>query len=237
MTSIARTQRRRIRITGVIQGVGFRPFVHALATGLGLAGWVVNTGTGVIVEIEGAPAVLDGFEHRLHADAPPLAVIESVSTEPIELTGEIGFAIAESRATDGARALVPPDIATCDDCIAELLDPADRRHRHAFISCTNCGPRYTVIVGLPYDRPATTMADLPLCATCAGEYADPSNRRFHAQTIACPACGPQLRLHRPGYGRCCRRRGARGRQPAVGCGRDRRGKGHRRIPSGRRRDE
>jgi hydrogenase maturation protein HypF len=195
-----RRERRRLIITGVVQGVGFRPFVHGLATDLGLSGSVLNTGSGVVVEIEGAPAGLDDFERRLPAEAPPLAVIESAATQRIDVTGAAGFTIGESRPDARARTLVPPDVATCQDCIAELFDPADRRYRHPFISCTNCGPRYTVIVGLPYDRPATTMADLPLCSVCASEYGDPADRRFHAQTVACPDCGPQLRLHRPGHG-------------------------------------
>jgi hydrogenase maturation protein HypF len=192
-------ERRRLLVTGVVQGVGFRPFVHALATTLGLSGSVLNTGGGVVVEVEGVPTELDVFERRLRSEAPPLAVIESATAESIKVTGQTGFRIDESRIDTSARTLVPPDVATCEDCIVELFDPADRRFRHPFISCTNCGPRYTVIVGLPYDRPATTMADLPLCAVCAAEYADPADRRFHAQTVACRDCGPQLLLHRSGH--------------------------------------
>ena len=189
-------ERRRITVTGVVQGVGFRPFVYLLATSFGLDGSVANTGGGVVIEVEGSPDDLDTFALRLRTDAPRLALIETTVSQTIAATGGVGFEIADSTASDGARALVPPDIATCNDCIAELFDPADRRHRHPFISCTNCGPRYTVIVGLPYDRPATTMAELPLCETCASEYANPADRRFHAQTVACRDCGPQLRLHR-----------------------------------------
>lgn len=199
MTSIPDGARRRLHVTGVVQGVGFRPFVYTVATALELDGFVGNTGNGVVLEIEGPPASLDEFESRLRRDAPPLALIESVIVDSLAVTGLRGFTIQASREATGARTLVPPDIATCDDCVSELFDPEDRRFRHPFISCTNCGPRYTVIVGLPYDRPATTMADLPLCEACAAEYADPGNRRFHAQTIACRDCGPRLRLHRPGH--------------------------------------
>ncbi len=180
-------------VHGVVQGVGFRPFVYALARELGLAGSVANTGTGVVIEVEGTPTVLAAFEARLGSDAPPLARIDEVSAADIAVVGGAEFVIGASRSAAG-RTLVSPDIATCAECLSELADPADRRYRHPFISCTNCGPRFTVIVDLPYDRPATTLAALPLCARCAAEYADPADRRFHAQTVACPDCGPQLSL-------------------------------------------
>nr|WP_223243328.1 carbamoyltransferase HypF [Streptomyces sp. CBMA123] len=182
----------------MVQGVGFRPFVFALAGELGLAGSVTNTGEGVLAEVEGDPAALDAFCRRVAADAPPLAQVAAVDHAPLTATGATGFTITPSR-TDGPRAtLIPPDVATCADCLAELTDPADRRHRHPFISCTNCGPRHTIVTGLPYDRAETTMAGFPMCPDCAREYSDPADRRFHAQPVACHACGPRLALTVPG---------------------------------------
>ncbi len=189
--------RQRSTVRGVVQGVGFRPFVYALARDLGLSGSVGNTAGGVVIEVEGAQSGLTAFTARLRSDAPPLARITGVLTEVMSCRGGTEFVITDSTGGTG-RTLVSPDVATCDDCLAELADPADRRYRHAFISCTNCGPRFTIVVDLPYDRPATTMADLPLCGTCAAEYADPGDRRFHAQTVACRDCGPTLTLRQPG---------------------------------------
>jgi hydrogenase maturation protein HypF len=189
--------RHRLVVSGVVQGVGFRPFVYALASKLGLSGSVGNNSSGVTIEIEGPAAVVTEFRQHLPTDAPSLARIDAVSVETVPVVGGTGFEIMESRAGAG-RTLVSPDIATCEECLAELEDPADRRYRHPFISCTNCGPRFTIVTDLPYDRPVTTMAPLPLCTACAGEYADPTNRRFHAQTVACPDCGPTLTLRRPG---------------------------------------
>ena len=189
--------RLRLVVSGVVQGVGFRPFVFALASKFGLSGSVGNDSSGVTIEVEGPAAAVQKFRHRLLIEAPPLARIDAITVEVIAARGGIGFEIAQSQAGTG-RTLVSPDIATCEDCLAELADPADRRYRHAFISCTNCGPRFTIVTDLPYDRPATTMAPLPLCEACAAEYADPADRRFHAQTVACPDCGPTLTLHRPG---------------------------------------
>ncbi|MBX7213923.1 MAG: carbamoyltransferase HypF [Thermoflexales bacterium] len=186
--------RRRLRAAGVVQGVGFRPFVHQLATALTLTGHVGNDSAGVFIEVEGASAALDAFEAALRNNPPPLARIEQVLVEEIPALGETRFRIVESAARPGARTLVSPDIAVCEDCLREMADPADRRHRYPFINCTHCGPRYTLIRDTPYDRPATTMADFPLCEDCAREYADPANRRYHAQPIACPRCGPQLWL-------------------------------------------
>src|SRR6185312_1119137 len=185
--------RQRLTVRGLVQGVGFRPFVYALARQYGLSGAVGNTGTGVWIEVEGDPAALAEFASQLVSRPPPLARIDEVSCNPIDCRGGTEFVIRPSDDTPG-RTLVSPDIATCTDCLAELADPANRRFRHPFISCTNCGPRFTVIRELPYDRPRTTMAELPLCGDCAREYADPADRRFHAQTIACPACGPVLTL-------------------------------------------
>ncbi|MFJ4775740.1 carbamoyltransferase HypF [Streptomyces sp. NPDC088762] len=187
-------QRRRILVRGVVQGVGFRPYVYTRATGLGLAGHVTNTPEGVVAEVEGAPAAVSAFCERLAADAPPLAVVDAVDHCEVPVAGGAGFTIVASRSGGPARTLVSPDVATCADCLAELADPADRRHRHPFITCTHCGPRFTIVTGLPYDRAHTTMARFPMCPDCAREYADPADRRFHAQPVACPACGPRLRL-------------------------------------------
>ena len=189
--------RRRVTVRGVVQGVGFRPFVHTLATGLGLAGHVTNTGEGVVVEVEGAGRSVALFCDRLATDAPPLALVESVDQHELAPDGGSGFAILASREGGGAATLVSPDVATCADCLAELADPADRRHRHPFITCTNCGPRCTIVVGLPYDREHTTMARFPMCPSCSAEYTDPGDRRFHAQPVACHDCGPRLRLVLP----------------------------------------
>lgn len=184
--------RRRLEIAGVVQGVGFRPFVHRLAHELALHGHVGNDSSGVFVEVEGDRIALEIFEARLLAERPPLASIQSVTTADVAPLGSEGFTIVESAQVDGARTLMPPDVATCDDCLADIADPADRRHRYPFTNCTNCGPRFTIIRGLPYDRLSTSMAGFTMCAACAAEYADPADRRYHAQPIACPACGPQL---------------------------------------------
>jgi hydrogenase maturation protein HypF len=191
----ARAERRKVTVRGVVQGVGFRPFVYALAGELGLSGHVANTGDGVVAEVEGVPDAVAAFCGRITADAPPLAVVQSVTHEPMESTGGRGFSIAESRGSGGtARTLVAPDTATCADCLAEMSDPADRRYRHPFITCTHCGPRFTIVTGLPYDRAHTTMGRFPMCGRCAREYADPGDRRFHAQPVSCHDCGPRLRL-------------------------------------------
>lgn len=186
--------RRRITVRGVVQGVGFRPFVHTLATELGLTGHVTNTGEGVVTEVEGAAAALALFGRRISTDAPPLAVVETVHAEDVAVTGDAGFRILPSRADGLSRTLVSPDAATCAACLAELADPADRRHRHPFLTCTHCGPRFTIVTGVPYDRALTTMDRFPMCPRCAREYADPADRRFHAQPISCHDCGPRLRL-------------------------------------------
>ncbi|MGW7191589.1 carbamoyltransferase HypF, partial [Streptomyces sp. NPDC054838] len=187
-------ERRRVTVRGVVQGVGFRPYVYGRATALGLAGHVTNTPDGVVAEVEGARAAVTEFCERLATDAPPLALIDAVDHCAVPLAGGAGFTIIASRSGGPARTLVSPDVATCADCLAELADPADRRYRHPFITCTHCGPRFTIVTGLPYDRAHTTMAPFPMCPDCAREYADPADRRFHAQPVACPACGPRLRL-------------------------------------------
>src|ERR671936_2410732 len=164
-------ERRRFRVTGVVQGVGFRPFVYGLAHRHGL----------------------DALAAALAEEAPALARVDSISCEPLAASGDAEFTIAQSAVT-GASALVPADVATCDECLRELFDPADRRYRYPFVNCTQCGPRFTIVREVPYDRPNTTMAGFPLCADCRREYEDPADRRFHAEPIACPACGPRLSM-------------------------------------------
>jgi hydrogenase maturation protein HypF len=190
--------RRRVTVRGVVQGVGFRPFVYGLACELRLVGDVTNTGEGVVAEVEGAAPDVAAFCERIGAQAPPLAVVQSVRHEPLAPRGGRGFTIAPSRPGGARRTLVAPDTATCADCLAELCDPADRRYRHPFITCTHCGPRFTIVTGLPYDRGNTTMAGFPMCPACAREYADPADRRFHAQPVACHDCGPRLWWDVPG---------------------------------------
>ncbi|HTY29867.1 carbamoyltransferase HypF [Mycobacterium sp.] len=190
--------RQRFTVTGVVQGVGFRPFVHRIASELGLAGFVGNDSGAVFLEVQGERARVDEFARRLRAEAPPLARISTVSVTDVA-TGatDRGFRIVESRTITGAHTFktpIPPDIAVCHDCVGELFDPRDRRYRHPFVTCTNCGPRFTIIRELPYDRPATTMSAFAMCERCAAEYHDPADRRFHAQPIACPDCGPSLRF-------------------------------------------
>jgi hydrogenase maturation protein HypF len=186
-------ERRRIVVRGVVQGVGFRPFVHRLATRYRLGGFALNDGGGVVVEVEGDPIELSLFEGELVDDAPPHSSVEELATSRVPTRGEREFRI-EPSSGDPAGALIPPDIATCEDCLAELRAPADRRHRYPFINCTRCGPRFTISLRSPYDRANTTMAGFELCAACRAEYEDPSDRRFHAEPIACPDCGPRLAL-------------------------------------------
>lgn len=189
--------RRRLRVCvhGVVQGVGFRPFVYTTAATLGLAGSVCNDSSGAVIDVEGDADDIGEFLDRLRDRPPPLAVVETLQTQDLPLRGGTGFAIADTSRSDGGRTLVSPDVAMCTDCAAEQRDPADRRYRHAFVNCTNCGPRFTIIASLPYDRAATTMAAFPMCAECAREYADPGDRRFHAQPVCCPGCGPTLSFH------------------------------------------
>ena len=189
--------RVRLDVTGVVQGVGFRPAVARIAARYGLAGWVYNDAGSVHCELEGPAEAIASAVAELRQSPPPMARIDTVDITPLAATGATGFEITVSRSGDDTRTLVPPDIAICGDCVRELRDPADRRYGHPCITCTNCGPRYTVITDLPYDRPATTMAGFPLCAACSAEYHDPADRRFHAQTIACPDCGPRLRWSGP----------------------------------------
>ncbi len=182
---------RHLKVTGIVQGVGFRPFVHRLADRLSIAGWVRNVAGTVEIRLEGAPEQLDAFEHSLRTQAPPVARIDGVSSTPAEAEGAAGFAIVESVDADTLRP-VPPDVAICAPCERELFDRTDRRFRHPFITCTDCGPRYTIIDGLPYDRERTSMKAFACCPRCATEYASSSDRRFHAETVACPECGPRV---------------------------------------------
>jgi hydrogenase maturation protein HypF len=194
VTSAVASVRRRVRVRGVVQGVGFRPFVSRLAEKQGLGGFVLNDDAGVLIEVEGDAGALDGFLAALQAEAPPLAQVESITVEPCEPRGSETFAIRSSSAGAGAGALIPPDVATCADCLRELFDPANRRYRYPFLNCTQCGPRFTIVRRIPYDRPNTTMAGFPLCTECRREYEDPLDRRFRAEPIACPACGPRLSM-------------------------------------------
>jgi hydrogenase maturation protein HypF len=176
----------------MVQGVGFRPFVHRLATELGLAGHVGNDAEGVFLEVEGAAAAIEEFRARLATEAPPLASVFSIEATPMTPSHRPGFSIVESLADGPVRTYVSPDIAVCGDCRDEMEDPANRRWRYPFINCTNCGPRFTITIRVPYDRPNTTMGTFALCPECADEYHDPVDRRFHAQPVACATCGPQL---------------------------------------------
>jgi hydrogenase maturation protein HypF len=181
-------------VEGVVQGVGFRPFVYSLATSLGLSGLVGNDVDGVFAEIEGSAEAAAKFLVLLEQEAPPLARIERVTTRSLGVTGSPGFVIAPSVPGGQRRTLISADSATCDDCLRELADPADRRHGYPFINCTNCGPRFTIVRDVPYDRPLTTMSGFAMCSRCADEYHDPADRRFHAQPVCCPDCGPRVSL-------------------------------------------
>jgi hydrogenase maturation protein HypF len=188
-------ERRAITVQGIVQGVGFRPFVHGLAARLRLSGFVRNQTDGVVIEIEGDASSLDHFLGELHDHPPPLAHIEHLAWEPRSPCGDEQFRIETSHADAERTAIfVGADVATCPDCLAELFSPADRRFGYPFLNCTNCGPRLTIIRGVPYDRERTTMSAFPMCAACRAEYEDPSNRRFHAQPTCCPVCGPRLQL-------------------------------------------
>lgn len=187
-------QRVQLRATGIVQGVGFRPAAFRAALALGLAGFVRNDGGGVTIEVEGAPENVARFPEALRRALAPPARIECFASTPLPRTGDEAFRIVPSVASHAPAPAVPPDLAPCDACLAELRDPRDRRYRHPFVACTACGPRYSVLRALPYDRATTAMADFPLCAACAREYGDPADRRFHAEPIACPACGPRARF-------------------------------------------
>ncbi len=185
--------RIRIEIEGIVQGVGFRPFIFRLAGTHAINGWVLNNSGGVIIEAEGRQANVSAFLRDITAEAPPLAAITSVRSEKIAFQGDQGFVIRPS-AGGTNKAQISPDCDVCADCLRELFDPNDRRYLYPFINCTNCGPRYSIITGIPYDRPFTTMASFPMCDACRAEYENPADRRFHAQPVACPVCGPRLGL-------------------------------------------
>jgi hydrogenase maturation protein HypF len=195
MSAVAQPVRVRARVDGTVQGVGFRPYVYRLANELGLEGFVLNDERGVLVEVQGDEPAVRRFLVRLPAEAPPLARVENVRAAPIAPTSPgRGFEIAGSARAGGADVPVTPDATTCQDCLEELFDASDRRYRYPFINCTNCGPRFTIVRGIPYDRPRTTMAAFRMCPRCQAEYEDPLDRRFHAQPNACPECGPSLTL-------------------------------------------
>jgi hydrogenase maturation protein HypF len=191
------TERRRVRVTGTVQGVGFRPFVYRVATGLGLTGEVSNGTAGVTIDVEGAPSALDELVTTVRDGAPPLARVTHVGVEVLAPRGRHAFSIVASDDAGDVEVPVSVDVGPCDACLRELADPADRRFGHAFVNCTDCGPRYTITRRVPYDRPVTTMAGFPMCDACRVEYQDPMDRRFHAQPVCCPDCGPQLALLDP----------------------------------------
>ena len=191
---VSQQRRLRVEIHGAVQGVGFRPFVYRLATELALTGWVVNDTRGVFIEVEGKDEQLDLFLRRLRAEIPPLATIHTLDAVKAEPVGYGAFEIRHSDETGVKTALLLPDSATCPECLAEIFDAGNRRYRYPFTNCTNCGPRFTIIEALPYDRPNTTMRGFTMCPDCQREYENPSDRRFHAQPNACPVCGPHLEL-------------------------------------------
>jgi hydrogenase maturation protein HypF len=187
----------RIHITGIVQGVGFRPFVYGLADKMQLNGWVRNTAAGVDIEVDGSQSDLDTLIDRLRTEAPPLSRIDSIDIDWITPNGFSSFEIVHSEGKPGDFIPISPDVSLCPDCLEEMFDPGDRRYRYPFINCTNCGPRFTIIKDIPYDRPKTTMAPFEMCPACQAEYEDPLDRRFHAQPVACPDCGPHVWLESP----------------------------------------
>ena len=197
MAATGARRRVRARVTGTVQGVGFRPFVYRLAIEHDLAGWVLNDVDGVLLEVEGDAEAIDRFLEQVEYRAPPLAEVEGIAPEDLPPNGEVSFDILTSEAVGEPHAPVSADAATCEDCLRELFDPGDRRHRYPFINCTNCGPRFTIVRGVPYDRRLTTMAGFEMCDACRAEYEDPLDRRFHAQPNACPSCGPTASLRDP----------------------------------------
>ncbi len=187
-------RREAVEVRGVVQGVGFRPFIYRLASEEGLAGFIGNSTGGVTIEIEGPPDRVASFLRRLRAEAPPLSRIDSVTSKGVSAKHEKEFRIVASETRGQVSTGIPADAATCADCLRELFDPKDRRYRYPFLNCTNCGPRFTITRQIPYDRPQTSMAKFKMCAACQAEYDDPMNRRFHAQPNACPVCGPHVWL-------------------------------------------
>jgi hydrogenase maturation protein HypF len=192
--SLQQRERVRLAVRGAVQGVGFRPYVFRLAEDLGLTGWVTNDARGVAIEAEGDRARIESFLRRFPVELPPRAVVHEIERRRVAVKGDAAFVIRESEGAGAKSAVLLPDVATCADCMGEVLDAGDRRHGYPFTNCTNCGPRFSIIEGLPYDRPRTTMAGFEMCPACAAEYGDPRDRRFHAQPNACPECGPRLWL-------------------------------------------
>ena len=190
--------RRRLTVRGVVQGVGFRPFVYGLAMAHGLTGFVGNDSSGVFIEVQGTEMAVSNFQHALTHNPPPLAHIEAVTAVALDPITDDSFTIVHSHSQAAANTLISPDICICNDCLRELFDPTNRRYRYPFINCTNCGPRFTIIKDIPYDRPLTTMADFPMCPDCQAEYNNPLDRRFHAQPNACPTCGPRVAIEMQG---------------------------------------
>jgi hydrogenase maturation protein HypF len=186
--------RLRLAIRGAVQGVGFRPFIYRLALELGLTGWVNNSSQGVFIEVEGERQQLEKFLLRIEPERPPQSFIQSLESAFLDAKGFTEFEIRKSDEGGEKTAIVLPDIATCTACLSEVFDPANRRYQYPFTNCTNCGPRFSIIEALPYDRAKTTMKNFTMCEACATEYGDPLDRRFHAQPNACPACGPHLEL-------------------------------------------
>lgn len=188
------SERRRINVQGIVQGVGFRPFIYGLARQYGLTGYVLNDAGGVIIEVQGEAAAIEQFFQAIRAEPPPLAAIEHLTWETLPPSDDTTFRIEASRSTADRHIFISPDVSLCPDCRRELFDPGDRRYNYPFINCTNCGPRFTIVQDVPYDRDKTTMRVFPMCPACQAEYDDPLNRRFHAQPNACPACGPHVRF-------------------------------------------
>src|SRR5271165_726476 len=186
--------RKAIEVSGIVQGVGFRPYIYRLAGERQLTGSICNTAAGVSIEVQGPPAAVDDFLARLPAEAPLLARITEITVHEIPCNGDLHFRIVTTHRGEPVSTLISPDVAVCADCLREMFDPADRRYRYPFINCTNCGPRFTIVRNIPYDRPSTSMAVFPMCPDCLAEYEAPLNRRFHAQPNACWECGPRVEL-------------------------------------------
>src|SRR5271167_2780629 len=186
--------RKAIEVSGIVQGVGFRPYIYRLANEHQLAGSVCNTAAGVSIEVQGPPAAVDDFLTRLPVEAPPLARITNIAVRDLACSEENHFQIVVTYSGEPVRTLISPDVAVCADCLREMFDSANRRYRYPFINCTNCGPRFTIVRTIPYDRPFTSMAAFRMCRACQAEYDDPRNRRFHAQPNACWTCGPTVEL-------------------------------------------
>ena len=191
---VGSSARLKLTVRGAVQGVGFRPFIYRLATGAGLTGWVNNSPQGVFIEVEGPRPTLETFLLRLESEKPPRSSIQSLEASWLDPVGYAAFEIRQSETGGAKTALVLADIATCPDCLAEIFDPRNRRYGYPFTNCTNCGPRFSIIESLPYDRANTSMKCFAMCPQCQAEYNDPLDRRFHAQPNACPVCGPQLEL-------------------------------------------